>query len=486
MRNLFLLFCSCALVAPLFSQSYKIFVGNGYTERGTANAGDTVHIWSQEWGTGRTFNGWSGDTAALERPNEWHTRVIMPARDVTVIANFRNLPTGSANPFKFEQIQGALLKKPVYSYFPAGGSPRLVVWLWHGTGSGAGNWIWRNFEMRQFCNYLIANDIALIITESDESTLNIDLDGDGEIRYDWTPDTTTNRDLWNVRAIRDTFLRRGKISWATPMAAAGFSAGGVFSAFSTGLMHWQSAVSHNGPGDPTNAAFINIPALFSMCQNDDHPAVGPVGNQATSVLVQTLRSQGKCAQYHLLRPSPLYPQRFRRIPGIYAAKSAALFNELDLNGCLDAKRYLTKSPNQITAQIAAEPAKWPTLLSFNDTLRQWIKDELAVNYTSHHLHTDIMAADLAFLLRGCSPVLDVQTIENEALVSIFPNPTSGEIWLETEFARARVFDLAGQLVLEKTGVGEHAVDVSGLPGGVYFLEIFSGNGRRRVGRFVKI
>lgn len=239
MNKSLLLFFLLALAGPAFGQLYNLTVQNGYTETNQALAGDTIHIWAEEWGAARTFNGWSGDTAYLERPGEWHTRVIMPAQDVVIKANTRVMPTGTNPYFNFEQIKGKNILKPVYSYFPASAPPKAVVWLWHGTGGSAKNWVWKDFEMVQYCRYLIANGLGVIVTESDESTLNTDLSGDGYIRYDYSADTVNNADVANVRAIRDTFLLRGKMTGATPQVAAGFSAGGAFSVALATFLNWR-------------------------------------------------------------------------------------------------------------------------------------------------------------------------------------------------------------------------------------------------------
>ena len=479
-----LLTCCIFLASlPLFSQTFQLTVEKGYGST-SASPGDTIHIWAEEWGAARTFDHWSGDTAFLEMPGEWHTRVIMPAHDVTVTANTSLLPAGAANPFSFEQIQGKNILKPVYYYFPQGGLPKLVVWLWHGTGGSAKNWIWKDFEMRQFCNYLIANDVAIIVTESDESTLNTDLDGDGNLRYNYSPDTVDNYDVANVRAIRDTFINRGRMNGQTPQAALGFSAGGAFAVTIATFLNWQAAVSHNSSGS-AYIQYTKTPVLLSMTQEDMHPDVGPVGNQEAYDNWQYLLDKGQCAQFFFLRPSPLYPQRFKRIPGIGTAASYALSNELAANGCLGTGGYLVKSPNQIEDMVVANPQNWPNLLSYSDTVRQWLKDELAVMWTSHHYHHDFMAADLAFLLNPCSLLTPTQSVENTEVVSLFPNPANGFVFLPEHTGQVRVFDLNGRTVFEKQISGATELDVSCLPAGLFFVEMATADGKRKVARFVK-
>ncbi len=80
-------------------------------------------------------------------------------------------------------------------------------------------------------------------------------------------------------------------------------------------------------------------------------------------------------------------------------------------------------------------------------------------------------------------------------IKIFPNPSRGRIFWEGPAGRARVFDVAGRLVIDLTTFQklsnlqpvnpEAGLDVSALPDGVYFLELSGENGRRQTGRFVK-
>lgn len=482
-KMLFAFVLSCLLFPGLFAQSFNLTVENGYGS-GMYNAGDTVHIWSQEWSAAGTFSHWSGDTMFLRMPLEWHTQVVMPARAVTVKANTQLLPTGTANYFSFEQIRGKHILKPVYYYFPANGDPDAVVWLWHGTGGSAQNWIWRNFEMRQFCNYLVANNMAIIVTESDESTLNTDLDGDGNRRYNYTADTINNWDAANVRAIRDTFINRGIMSPATPQAAVGFSAGGTFAITIATLLNWKAAINHNSAGTGY-IQFARVPVLFSMSQRDAHPDVGAAGNQEAYDNYLYLTDQDQCTGYDMLRPSPTYPERFQRIPSVTKAQSIGINSELLANNCLDNEGYLSKSPNQIEALVIANPQNWPTLLTLSDTLREYVKDELAVMWTAHAFHHDFMARDLAFIKALCAnTTVAVETpVEKEAL-TIFPNPAGDKIYMSQSAGMVRIMDLQGRVLVEKRLNNRTELDVAHLSRGMYILEVMN-KGKRTAIKWVK-
>jgi len=129
--RLFLLIFGC-LPVYLFSQQFQLKVINGYGG-GSFFAGDTIDIWAREEKLTETFKTWSGDTIYLGDPGEWHTRLLMPAKNITVTANFINLPAGAK--LTFERMKGRDTLKPVQYYFPAKGNKmKALVWIFHGSG----------------------------------------------------------------------------------------------------------------------------------------------------------------------------------------------------------------------------------------------------------------------------------------------------------------------------------------------------------------
>ena len=186
----------------------------------------------------------------------------------------------------------------------------------------------------------------------------------------------------------------------------------------------------------------------------------------------------------MLLPSPVYPQRFMRMPGISAAKSMGVFNELKNNGCLNPKNFLKVAPNDIVALVVANPQNWPILLSLSLAQRDFVSDEVEVMWAAHHFHTDFAAKDLRFINQACATSVSTSVPKNNELVKIFPNPTSQNIQVPEYSEAVRIFDLGGNIVLEKTLASESALDVSALTNGLYFLEI-QVNGQRQVAKLIK-
>ncbi len=463
--------------SALSGQKYTLTVENGYGS-GQYAPGDTVHIWAEEWGIGETFKNWTGQTFWLTSAEEWHTTLLMPARNITVRANKQLLPAG-AN-FTQETIRGRDTLKRVYHYFPAG-QPKGVVWLFHGTNGSAASWVNVEFEQRQFANYLMAAQYAVVVTESEEVTYGKDLfSNDGLFRYDYYPDSLLNVDVANIRALRDTFIRRGWITPSTPHVAEGFSAGGAFSTVLATVLGWKAGITHCAPPLYYLASVTNTPLLVSMNLLDSHPDVGQEGNWDAFNAYDTLIQRGNCAQFFLLRPSPVYPERFKRLSTINGVLSQAIFNELKNNQCLNAANYLSKAPGVIEAWVSSQPSNWPVITSLNTGQRNFVLDQLDVMWTSHHFHTDFMGADLAFIERACGAAVvgTNDRTKDVFLPPAFPNPSAGPLFLPEQTLDWRLSDLQGRRVLHAMPGQTREADLSRLPNGLYFLEIFTAAGRQ--------
>ena len=77
--------------------------------------------------------------------------------------------------------------------------------------------------------------------------------------------------------------------------------------------------------------------------------------------------------------------------------------------------------------------------------------------------------------------------ENEALVSVYPNPTTGQVTITgKDLKKAEVVNTLGQRVAAVAGEGERiTVDINRLPAGVYFVNVTDKDGRKCVRKVVK-
>jgi Secretion system C-terminal sorting domain len=482
MKSVFLLFCLHIAASFSNAQIYHLTVQNGYGS-GQYTVGDTIHIWSEDWTFTKTFSHWSGETSFLQMPDEWLTRLVMPPQDVTVKSNLRDLLPGSD--FTEEQLMGRDTMQQVFHYFPPGGAPKGVVWLFHGGAGSAEQWVSNILEGRLFVNYLMADTFAVIVTECEERTKETDIDGDGNIRWQYTGDTVTNVDVANTRAIRDTFINRGWMTNETPIVAHGYSNGGFFGTLVGSFLRWNSGIMHNAYGLPPVIENTTMPILFSMSEFDDSPYIGPEGNALAFNNYEYLIEKGNCAQFFMQKPTPVYPERFKRIPGVTAIKSIALFNELSSNGCLDADNFPMVKPDDITAMVIDNPQNWPVYISLTATQRSYFKEQIAVMGALHYFNNDFSAKDLKFIKQACGgSVATPPAGKKDLTIKIFPNPSHHFIILPENSKAVRIFNVEGKPVLEKTFLYENHLDVSGLPMGLYLVKVYA-DGYSHVVKMIK-
>lgn len=459
----------------LYSQTYQLTVVNGYGS-GTYEAGDTVHIWAGEFPANQIFAGWTGQIAFLEDRGEWHTRVIMPAHAVTVTSNTRTMPPNSD--LVMENIMGRDTIKLVFSYFPS--HPKAVVWFFHGTGGGAYAWV-NAYDNRQLVNRCIADSLAVIITECEETTRGlIDMDNDGYVgQWQYEP-TAENVDFANLTAIRDTFELRGVIADTTPNIGIGFSAGGAL-ALVLGWFQpekWRVGIDY-GTGGVLGAAQASIaPAMICPNRRDNHPNVGPESVNEAFLHQQMYLERGICSEVYVNEPSPLHPQRFQRKPGISAAQSLALYSDLLNNNCLNSENYLRIPPHQIKNLVLANPQNWTSLATLGIQQRAFVEDELAVLWTDHHFTGDFNAKAMRFIQNACGITSSTKPEPGKfnTLIRIVPNPADDMVNIEGLDADdwVHIFSMTGQRVMSFKGGN---ISVAHLQPGLYVVRTALGTGK---------
>lgn len=382
---------------PAPPDSATVTVINGYGG-GKYKVGDTVHIFSTAYGDNQVFGTWSGaETSLLNGKDEWHTWLIMPARNLSFTGSLVNI-----TPFTLtlEQIRGRDRMKPVYYHFPAG--HKGFVFLLHGTGGNAQHTA-GSYEFKQLYKDLVNDGFGVIITESEESTTGIDANGDGKIRWAPTPfDSVTNVDYANIKIITDTFYNRGITSRNKLRYSAGMSNGGNFSSYLSFLYSYRAGISYCAPSGAPIAASSTTPLLFCMARFDNNENVGPTGNANALTNSQTMSSRGICSKYYITEHAPLYPERFARKGDISIAKSAAVFNELKAKGYLNSKNYFIGFSDALTTAYQANPASFPELNSLTVLQKLTVVEQIDLSVADHQMYSDYNRVSLKFLNTQCN------------------------------------------------------------------------------------
>lgn len=74
----------------------------------------------------------------------------------------------------------------------------------------------------------------------------------------------------------------------------------------------------------------------------------------------------------------------------------------------------------------------------------------------------------AFFSENCSTALDVDNINKDNTLTVFPNPTQGKLFLSAH-SNVVLTDLTGKVILQKQNTNQ--IDISELPQGLYFINV---------------
>ena len=465
MKNLTLAIGALLLTTSVFAQTFNLTVNNGYGS-GTYQAGDTVHIWSVAYDSTKTFGQWTGDIASLHRPKEWHTTLTMPNQNISVTAVIDNMPAYSIT---YELMQGLNNPFNVYYYFPP--NPIGIVYLFHGTGGSAENFIY-GVENRSFTNASIARGYAIVSMDAEEVTLNQDIDGDGGRRFMTQPiDTISNVDYRNIKKITIEFINRGWITAGTPRFSIGMSAGSNFSAATSYIWNFIG-VGYCSRAQNTGFDVRLSPFAYRLSRYDDNPSYNyPVGLQQALANVALLDTRGICNDLYENDRQPIYPERFARVPGISVANSILMYNELVVNNQIDANGYALNS-SVIEANVLANPSAYPTIVSFVNSGITGMVSQIGASNAEHSFYSDYNAATLDFFADPCGTTVGVENPQmSDNKIKFYPNPFNSSINISgaigSEFYS--LTNLFGQMIWSGNNIEQQ--DFSSLTSGIYFLTI---------------
>lgn len=469
MKHILLL--TLTILSATICAQYTLIVTNGYGG-GNYNAGDTVDIWCAAIPTAQVFDKWTGNISTLESDDEWHTTLIMPSQNVSVIANFRTIGSYTIN---HESIIGRDTLKDVYSYFPP--NFKGVIFCFHGTGGAATNWT-TLYDYKQFLNDAVADTFGFIITEAEEITTQTDYNSNGKLQWNYLPYDSTNVDFANIKILIDTFTQRGILDFSTKFYAVGMSNGGAFSSTIATFYNWHAAVSYCAPASQLLASITTVPIQWCMAKHDNHPNVGQQGNADALANHNTLGSRGICTNYFSHDHSPVYPERFMRSGTITQTKANNLFAEFQSHNLLDVNNYLLYASDTIAARIIAAPLTFPVFLSLMQTEKVFVSTQVDAMYSAHQFYSDYNKKTLKFFNSLCEPPILTSISDfgmQNADLKIQPNPAKDVLNVEVSYEligeKISIADLNGRIILSERIVSVICqLSTADFPNGVYFLK----------------
>ncbi|WP_435134482.1 alpha-amylase family glycosyl hydrolase [Formosa sp. A9] len=132
-----------------------------------------------------------------------------------------------------------------------------------------------------------------------------------------------------------------------------------------------------------------------------------------------------------------------------------------------------------------------------DTTAQTVNPEFSSNGTWYNLMDDtnipatnaIVLEPGTFKIYGNNPAKTLSTEQDVITtpLSIFPNPTASEFYINTEVAKVELFDITGKTIKTFTGNFQtgNAFNISELPASLYLIGVTTSNGRTQTLKLIK-
>jgi len=371
----------------------ELRVTDGYGS-GHYAVGSTAHVWAAVRPATQLVIGWTGDADLLQDPEEWHTTLVVPARDVTVGATVAERPV-VLQTSTYTGVTGR--PKTVRALIPPGA--RGLVLMLHGTGGSADYVV--GTEAFQVALRALEDGYGVLGTEAEEA-VGGDLNGDGKRR--WDPSfSASNTDFGNLNALVTSLRSGGQIGPSTPLFVLGMSNGGAM-ALSLGAigsssvaanfpaLRFAGAISFCASGRVSAAAVTTTPTAFLVCRNDDNPEVS---NADAAANAAAIAGRGVPSVYAEHPASPLYDERFMRI-GLSLETSRALAAEFRAAGFVRDDGFFGTSSNDMIAAVRANPSLLPTLAALPGASQGDVVQQVGVMQAEHNMYSDWARRAVAF------------------------------------------------------------------------------------------
>jgi len=373
---------------------FKLEVGNGFGS-GSYAAGSTVHVWAELSPSRQLLTGWTGDDALLKEPREWHTTLVMPARDANVSATLEDIDTT----LEVVDFKGTTTttKKIRRLASPAGKGLMLLL---HGTGGSSK--LAEGPEARYLILAAYKRGYSVVAPEAEEVAAG-DLNNDGKIRWNASI-AQGNVDFANLDALVAELVQTGWLPDKVPLFSVGMSNGGATSislgavAAAPGAaqlphLRFGAVVSYCASGQKSPAGITTTPSAWLLCAHDDNDEVSNADAHTSS---ESLGARGVATLIDEHPASPLYDERFLRAD-VDLAVSKALAADLRSKGWVDASSMFLKPSLELAAAMQAEPQGYPAFVALTGAQRSLVLDQIRVMTAEHQLYSDWANRTLDFL-----------------------------------------------------------------------------------------
>ncbi len=482
------IFIACLILFLPFhlarSQTYTLTVINGYGS-GTYMEGDTVQIWARSSYQDSVFTGWEGEGVDyLSGANEWHsTLTIAPGShvgNIRIQAGFDTYPASTQSGWKSYKLYGldsaGIRKVSKESFFSVPPGAKGIVFLLHGS-DGSGKSFTKKYERLNIVKDLVYAGYAIFTLDANETTMG-DQNGDKSLKWltedPGNANENNNIDIKNIRLLRDSVINDFHFSPDIPCFSFGMSNGSNFSDLCASALGFHASAHMTAKGKPDIYTRPDVvPVIWIMSENDHNENAN---NSFAFLNYQNLALRQR-TEWHVLKRSPAYPQRFlRSLNHITPAQSAAVFQRLKDYNLLDSKNYLTE------LDISALPADFFDNLGLNKSQIFDVKQELLVINADHVMHSDFNHTIIRFFDQTLDPMSVAEMEDPGQDISLYPNPfhSSTHIYFDNPNQSPyifKLFDLSGTVVISISGIRANNLKINRgtLENGMYIYSLSNGD-----------
>ncbi len=368
-------FLFLGMLTQAYAQSYQLTV-NGGSGGGLYASSSLVRVSAFPYDTSdpsvstsepldpaapvRIFDQWIGATELLADVWAKDTTLVMPANNVTITAQFKDVP-------RWELPR-------IMSYFPE--NPVGVLYLFHGSGGGLASLL-SSLEASRFTDQATSRHFAVVMIES--------YDRKGGL-WDITHlNIAENIDMQRLAEVHRQLSEKGKILSGCPVYCVGISQGGYFASIVAAQagqgalpFHVNAMAAYVSPCNHDAIMTTRTPIIFVMAQNDDIKD----NNSLALASYNSLLSRDIVTQIWTLEPTPVNPDKFWGIQGLSQTDSQILQTALKASGMLDSQDCILDAAFQdldhdmMPDWMAAIPAE------YNNFLTE-INNQLQVAHAGH-------------------------------------------------------------------------------------------------------
>jgi dienelactone hydrolase len=334
-----------------------VVVGAACSAEASAIASSTTSLSSQTAGTRRVAT-------------------VDPALGVSV-APVR--PTYSAQQSSFEGHE-------VYSSIPA--HPVGVVYMFHGTGGGAG--FVNKLETVDLLNTFVSQGYGFVSTDSTNRTTK---------QWNVTdPSVATNPDLARLAKLRHFIIATTTVTASTPTYGIGMSNGSAFAAL------WAATSERTGMkvsavglymSAPRPVVFqtggLEVPTFMVIAQNDT--VTNPSRERA---VLRRIAANGTPTELKEVVQQPIMAARYLRIPGVTQAMANAIVDAYQQAGVIDAKGNLIVPLPNVRAGEQAKPFGVTLPSSLSRSQNQAASNETLATIGEHQFNAEFKVQNMEF------------------------------------------------------------------------------------------